>query len=341
MKIHTFAVGLLTAAIAGQVLPGRVWGVDVAGEVNSAITYRQAFDAAKQNGAGKSPVMSENVRTAALDENVKGLLAANQNVIGLVKQAGSEAGCDWGALPADMQGVLDTLNVARTIDHLLTLQSRMDLQDKKPDAAVEDWMASVALARRIGEIKLTVASLVQDAVEMGTIDRIAAELPGLPMATRTKLMAEWMKLPAGADGSQIIMGEYAYAQKAIVQQKGPKDWIDVLEPFYKAIAAASGDAPEQFGKVVDEQMAKFKLNPFAQTIGPSMKLTREPMAALEAKREMLETAMSVVQIGKEEVAKSKDPFGAGPFEYMDVKGGFELKSALNVKGKSVSLHVGK
>ena len=88
-------------------------------------------------------------------------------------------------------------------------------------------------------------------------------------------------------------------------------------------------------------MGKFKLNPFAQTIGPALKRTREPMAVVEAKRAMLETAMAVVDKGKDEAAKSKDPFGDGPLKYAEKDKGFELSSALTTsKGKPVSLRVG-
>lgn len=341
MKIHTFAVGLLTAAMAGQVVPGKVWGVEVGGASdNAAVVYRQAFDAADRSGVGKAAVMDGDVHTIALDGSVKTLLNENQDVVGLVRQGIGLKNCDWGTLPDDMAGVLKVLNQVRTVERLMTLQAREDLQEKQPVTAVDDWLATVAMARQVGEIKLIIASLVQSGVEMDVIQQMAAQLPGLPAEARTKLVEGWKKLPAGATGAQVMMGEYAYAQKAAVQQKFSKALIDVLEPYYKAIGAASGDAPAQFDKVVDEQIAKFKLNPFAQTIGPSIKRTREPAAALEAKRAMLETAILVVEKGPGEVAKSKDPFGAGPFQYTETKGGFELSSALAMKNKPVALRVG-
>lgn len=340
MKIHTFAVGLITAAMAAQVVPGRVWGVEVAGPAsNSAETYGRVFEQVAASGVAKTPVMQEDVRKVLLDDRVRGVLDANKDVVVLVKQGAGEAGCDWADLPGDMQKVLDTLNRVRTADSLMVLQARQDLKDGRPADAVDDWLAAVAMERRVGDIKLVVASLVSDATEGRAIEEIAGALPGLPAEARKKLGEAWAKLPKGVTGEQLIMGEYAYAQRAGKEQK-VSGWIDALEPFYKGVAGAAGQSPAKFAAAVDEQMGKFKLNPFAQTIGPSLKRTREAGAVVEAKRGMLETAMVVVEKGKGEVAKSKDPFGDGPFAYAEKEKGFELSSALTTsKGKPVTLRV--
>lgn len=339
MKVHTFAVGLLAAAMAAQVVPGRVWGVDVPGPANAAETYGRAFELVTTSGAAKSLVMQEDVRKVPLDERANGLLEANKDAVGQVKKGAGETGCDWGDLPGDMQKVLDTLNRARTADSLMLLQARADLKAGRPADAVDDWLAAVAMERRVAEMKLIVASLVSDGTEVRTIDEIAKALPDLPADARRKLEDGCGRLPKGTSGEQLIMGEYAYAKRAGKEQK-VAGWIDLLEPFYKTIAGAAAQPPAKFAAVVDEQMGKFKLNPFAQTVGPSFKRIREPMAVVEAKRGMLETALAIVDKGKDEATKSKDPFGDGPFTYTAQDRGFELSSGLTSKGKPVALRVG-
>jgi hypothetical protein len=341
MKIHTFAVGLLTTAIAAQIVPGKVFALDLptTAAANSVDTYEQAFAAAARTGLTKSPLLQQDPRTTPLDDKTKTFLDANHDVVRLVKQAAAEPACDWGNLPTDMQRVLDTLNHARTLDSLLLLQARQDIKDAKPAAAVDDWLAAIAMSRRIGQIKLIVSSLVNDATESRTIDEIAKVLPALPPVARNKLDAGWRNLPPAVTGSQMIMGEYAYAKRAGVNQK-VAGWIDALQPFYTNLAAAAGDRPDKFDKTVDDQMAKFKLNPFAQTIGPSLKRIRQPMATTEAKRALLPTAIAVLTTGPDAVKQSHDPFANAPFKYTPTDNGFELESTLTSKDKPVTLHIG-
>src|SRR3954452_9974234 len=109
------------------------------------------------------------------------------------------------------------------------------------------------MARRVGEMNLIVTRLVAVAVESQAIDTATAELPNLPEASRKRFADEWAKLPKPPTGRQMIMGEYAYAKQAIVKQKVSQDWVTILEPFYKEIAAAADGPQDQFDKVVDEQ----------------------------------------------------------------------------------------
>jgi len=87
-------------------------------------------------------------------------------------------------------------------------------------------------------------------------------------------------------------------------------------------------------------MAKFKLNPFAQTVGPAFRQARVPMAVVEAKGAMLRCAINNLTQGEAAVAKSKDPFGDGPFGYNKTATGFELTSQLKQRDQAVKLIVG-
>jgi hypothetical protein len=292
MKIHTFAVGLLTAAMAVQVVPNHVWGLELPSPAgaNAADLYRQAFDAIDKSAVAKSPVFQNDIKTTPLTDETKSLLESNKEVIGLVRRGATAPSADWGDV-SDMTKVMAELNRARTASHLMLLQTRTDLQNKQADAAVDGWLATITLARRVGDMDLLVTRLVSIAIESEAIDHATAEIPNLPDSARQHFAAGYAKLPPPPTGRAMIEGEFAYAKKAIVKQNVNQDWVTILEPFYKAIADAADGPTDAFGNVVDEQMVKFKLNPFAQTLGPSLKRAHTNMSKIQEKRAALETAL--------------------------------------------------
>jgi hypothetical protein len=81
-------------------------------------------------------------------------------------------------------------------------------------------------------------------------------------------------------------------------------------------------------------------NPISKLIIPALLPARERVEGVRVRREMLKVAITVLQTGPEAVKNSVDPFGSGPFTYRETDGGFELVSALTVKGKPVTLSVG-
>src|SRR5205814_1120785 len=91
--------------------------------------------------------------------------------------------------------------------------------------------------------------------------------------------------------------------------------VSRLTNFYDALAKGGELPPDQFDKVVDEQIAKFSANPFAGILGPQFKRARQTVALLEAKQAMLATAIDVILRGDGAAATSKDPFGKGPFAF--------------------------
>ena len=85
MRIHTFAVGLLTAAIAVQVVPGHVWGLEIPTPSNAAHAYRKAYELADRSGLAKAGPLADDVTTTPLDDQAKAVLQANQAVVDLVR----------------------------------------------------------------------------------------------------------------------------------------------------------------------------------------------------------------------------------------------------------------
>jgi hypothetical protein len=148
-------------------------------------------------------------------------------------------------------------------------------------------------------------------------------------------------LPASPTMKRVVEGEYAFAkQSAAPQGTAVVVMVTTLKGSYEALAAGGSLPPDEFGKLVDQQMAKYPLNPWIKIIGPSMRRARESVAVFEAKQAMFQTAIAIVLTGEEALKNSKDPFGDGAFGHHKRPGGFELISGLTNRGELVKLVVG-
>lgn len=98
------------------------------------------------------------------------------------------------------------------------------------------------------------------------------------------------------------------------------------------------DEFRQWSSVFEEEITNN--NPLSKVMMPAFLPARERVDGVLVRREMLKVAITVLQTGPEAVNNSVDPFGTGPFTCRQTEGGFELVSALTVKGKPVTLSVG-
>jgi hypothetical protein len=186
-----------------------------------------------------------------------------------------------------------------------------------------------------------VTKMAEMAAAYVAIEEMAAILPSLPKEVVAGIPAKLAKLPASPTMSQMVRGEQAFA-RATAPRQGAVAVIGVagLTNFYDALAKGGQLPPDEFDKLIDEQMQKYTANPFAGILGPSFKRSRLNVAMLEVKQAMLTTAIDVVMHGDGVVAASKDPFGKGSLALEKTAKGFRLRSALTRDGKPVELLVG-
>jgi hypothetical protein len=129
------------------------------------------------------------------------------------------------------------------------------------------------------------------------------------------------------------------------------DGLDKLVGYVKEIARThdailklADRSPAQATKALEPLLSgeKVKKMPLANLLlpGANYGVLWDRDAEAKARVALLKAAVAV-QGGKVEDLKShRDPYGKGPFAHKAVPGGFELSSALKVKGEAVSLRVG-
>lgn len=306
---------------------------------NPADLYEEAF---KKLDVKTDLALLDKVDTAALDDNTEKFLKDWAPVVTLIRDAAKMPPAIWTPLDRDMAGVMPSFNSARRASYLMLLQSRWDLQhDKKPQQAADDLLASIAMSRNIARRHAIIATLVGISMETQAIDKLASLLPTLPKETIAQLPAKWAALPKGPTGKALMDGEFEYGKSASAQQKMPAGIFEAAEPFYKAVGDAMAKPTVEFDAIVDAEAMKLMLNPFVKSTAPMIKRVHEQLVAMDAKRGMFETALAIVSTGPDAAKQSKDPAGEGPFEYTAGNPGFVLKSKALLKGKPVTLIVGR
>jgi hypothetical protein len=314
---------------------------------DAAPLYRQAFALlAKLDEAdcGRLGLCGSDgcwVVTTPLDAGTANLLSRQAEAIALVRRAAAMPEARWD-LNGDAQRMVDVANKLPQCSALMVLAARQELRDGQPQRAVDDLMVAAMVSRHAAATEPTmVTKMAEIAAFRAPCEALAEQLPSLPRELVVALPARFAKLPASPSMPQLIRGEQVFA-RATARSQGAVVMVMVsgLTNFYDALAKGGDLPPDQFAKIVDEQIAKYSANPFAGILGPSFKRSRETVAYFQAKQAMLATAIDIVLKGEAAVASSKDPFGNGPFASEKTARGFILRSALVKDDKPVTLRVG-
>jgi hypothetical protein len=283
------------------------------------------------------------VVTTPLDPPTIDLLVRQQQAIALVRQAVDIPHADWGPRQGDTERLLEIVNEVPRLSALMVLQARRELSRSQQEQAIDDLMAAMTLARHAGRPGILITKLAEHAAMRPAMDLLAQHLPELPPRILHSLPQRLRQLPPSSTAAQIILGEKQFARAALQRQKaGPAmlRLIDVLDPLYDRASEAASRHPSEFARVLDEELAKVSLNPFAKTIVPSLKRAQEGLAAHAVKGTMLEAAVAVMARGEAALADFHDPVCGSPFTYQKTKSGFELSSELVIREQPVKLTVG-
>ncbi len=304
--------------------------------------YREAARLLDDQGGAERPFL-DSPRDRALDRATVEFLHDNQPAMRLLLLAATKRPADAMTPDAnEMEAWIGELSGMRRLGRLgilhieATLQSRLDMQNGRPDRAVDDLVATLALARHTGRGQWMAARLIELGIEQEATECLADILPALPAESLPRLRRKLSALPPPTSSKATLLAEFAY----MISQPDADASLKRLEPFYIALAEASDSSPDEFAAAVDREIARLDNNIFAKIIGPTLKAFRIPQATLEAKRAMLPVAIDVLERGRDAVQASRDPFGDGPFGYEATDNGFILKSELIVRNEQVVLRVG-
>lgn len=308
--------------------------------------------------AQEDPFKFDDVDDVPINADLANYLKRQQPILDLVHQAAALPQAYWGPVDGDIQKVVGSLNPVRQATRLTWLAARQDMAQNRPADAVTHLLDSMALARHVGQHPLLVNHLVEIGCATGSIERLAKLLPTLPPDVAANVPKQLDALPPYVGWPAIIEGERVLSRKMLADQMAaemaaagdkadPKvaaatlAMADALGPVYEAIKGKPGQTPAEAEQATHDAVAKMPNNVMAEVLAPIFSRAREVSATLEAQFAMLRVAAATAAGDADALANSVDPFGGKPFTYEAVPGGYQLKSALVVRDKPVTLTVGQ
>lgn len=304
---------------------------------NASDSYRAAM---KQ--LGMIDANGQRVKNFSISFDQK-FLEAHQPARELLLQGSKVLACDWGNRTTEE--LFDDLSAQRMLLNFLKTDAALWMQKREPGKFVDNGLAMLSLSHHIGHDGPLVSKLVEVLMDAQAIELLAQNLPSIPTERQRTLPQELDAISRSTPGGETMAAEYSRSKQHVAEQGNNfmmLAMVNSMEPFFKEIGKALDEqSPDEFAKTLDSQVGKYQLNPIAQNAIPTMRSLRPQMAAVETRLAMLRTAIDILLHGEGAIARSKDPYGNGPFAYAKSGDGFTLTSAFKLKEAAVSLKVGK
>lgn len=344
--------------------------------MNAALQYWQAFAQMPTLDENQEKLL-ENWQTVPFDAAAIQLINASHSSRMFLHRAAKMPRCDWGLDYNDGISLpLPHLARARNLARLTALHARYEFDRGNRSALRDDATALMVLARHVGCDPIMISLLVRYVIEDTVVDLVAPYIPELK-TPYSESVSIFETLPAEVPMSQTILTErdfiavwlIKHLQGAEQAKKGSwkaiwtqifsdtdtpdsikqiatldeaQKMLEDLVPVYDKLKTIVALPKAEF----DAQYTEFKqtataANPLASALLPAVDKFLGQEQRNQARMAMLSAAIIVAQEGPNKMKDIKDPFGSGPFEYQALEKGFELKSALIVEGKPVTLTLGQ
>jgi hypothetical protein len=259
---------------------------------------------------------------------------------------------------------------------LACLRARIALADGQPAGGLDDLLAALTLGRQVAD-SIMICLLVDHAIEANIVDALGMLLPKLDAVALKRIAERLDALPRAATVEETLATEQEHfvgwgihklkdleraggrnMQAKVRALIGSDDANEIMNLVDDTSVKRMIDALEGFRLMLDEQrrivalprdqflaqwpalQTKQSVNPTAKVAMPAVTKVVDSRDRARARFEMMKAAVAVVGDGQGALAKHPDPFGKGPFQYTARPHGFELRSALTLDGKPVTLIVG-
>jgi hypothetical protein len=272
--------------------------------------------------------------------------------------------CDWAtSLREDGPRVAAPYGrKAHALARLALLRARWRFEHGDWDGGIDDVIATMRLGRHIGRGKIAYNLNIGCQLEAMSTGTVAFYLPRMPEKSRERLARELDQLPPVTSMREVALyheenvfdwalDQFARAEKEgrlfelVASISGKEEAEKVLELAHDAdglislaragrqlvhqIAEAMSLRPDKYDRLFKERFApQLQANPVAAMLGLDYESARDEEATAHCRLVFLKTALDVLRRGKSALNDHPDPYGDGPFEYVEIDGGFELRSTL-------------
>lgn len=166
---------------------------------NAALQYWQAFSTMPKFADAEQSKLSADCLTMPLDARAREVVSTSAYALRLVHLGAALPRCEWG-IDWDELGIealLPQLSAARLLASIACVRARVRFGDGQSQAAVDDLMDALTLARQLSWDGSLLSILVGYAIE-GRIDELlASELPNLDADMIRRVQKRLAALPVG------------------------------------------------------------------------------------------------------------------------------------------------
>jgi hypothetical protein len=345
---------------------------------NAALVYWQAYSLMPELDEAEKKSLDNLLAGKTPDAQVAKTLRQAKESLRLLQRATKFSQCEWGLeYNRGVEMGLTHVSQARNLSKLAWARARIRFAEGQNQAAIDDILAALFLARRIGQDPVIVSLIVEYALEEHATALLLRYLPQLEKSELDSLTAGIDCLPQGktmADGwrmeKELVLEWFIRelrkpdSKDRVLTMFGNKDDPNIvaltkmsqsemlgaaiqLRGVYDEVSDVLTSSPDEVDAFIKEMMAKVdSMGPakhFAAYLIPSVRDHRRRCAVHQVRCLMLSAAIAVAKDGQSVLKRDdlRDPFGQGPLEYKTLSKGFQLSSKLiGLDGEPITLTVG-
>jgi hypothetical protein len=258
------------------------------------------------------------------------------------------------------------------ISQLGCLRDRLAFQQGKPEAAFDNLVALIILARNVGRTGPLIAKVVEIAFEMRSIEIAAAHLPDQSSQSLRDFAARLVRLTPPGTLQEAMHGEKEFCRLSLRPKFQKMNFEEAIKHIGEtqskettdAIRAVSSGTIEGLLALLDQASElhdalgltfmlpepdflaglkdcrqRYASNPLMSDVFTHAFAMRYAEHRREICFDMLKAAVTVLLEGPHKLQEYEDPSGGGPYACRQFKGGFELRSKLATANRPPALLV--
>jgi hypothetical protein len=346
---------------------------------NAALKYWQGFAALPPLTDAEQKKLGDCL-TMPLDDQARQTVSKARYALDMMQRGAALPRCDWGMGYEEGVGtLLPYAAAARLTANLACLRARVRFEGGQTAEALDDIFAGMTLGRRVSLGGINTLVLTSYAIEHRMGEALALYLPKLDTkmlkAVRKRLDAlppgeslatalkfeeqfalDWLvgKIREAKDKERLLallsqLCDSAEKGRAFFEQCGGTvaGVLQLAEETRRCYArmARKLDLPlDQFAKEWEREVRQQAQNQVFHWVFPAAYKVRLAQARADVRRALLAAACAVQLEGRDALKDHLDPVTGGPFEYVALEGGYELRSKAKLdegSNKPLALRVGR
>jgi hypothetical protein len=216
---------------------GQAWADSPERDENAALKYWQAIASLPKLKEADIQKFNEQNILKPLDEHETEILSKAEYALKLMKQGAALKRCDWGIPYEDgLDVLLPHMDGARMLTSLACLRARFLFGAGSNEAAIDDLVAALALARHVSQGGILIETVFGYNLENKAIEPLLPYLPRLDAKLIKDLKTRLDALPAVGNPAKAMANEelsgLSWFVREVKKTKNKEDLVVLVTPLF-------------------------------------------------------------------------------------------------------------